>query len=250
MRNATKTIVTAAVAALSISSSMATAAMKHYDFHWSGQVAGFSVMGSFSFDDANADANGLIDKNDLASFDVSFYDPNGSLMRTYVDNHLPQNNPLFNFHFDSVGLRILQDGTYNEDGSNVDGDGNAIPAGFLMGEGDPALRSQPGQSGLAFWTRPSNDKVPHLHVDDWDEDFGYADAFSSHQDVSFPYETTQQLINKGKVWIDLADVATGVGEYGQRVEVTPVPLPPALAMFAGALLAMAPFRRRAGGSRR
>ncbi len=195
-----------------------------YNFFWSGQIAGFMVNGRFSFNGNAIPENGIIREGDLLSLDVSFYDPKGRLLRTYKDNQRKpvdsSGNPYLNFAFDTITRTLLQDGTWK-----VDDDGR-YRNGFMMGEGNPDLRNVPNsQTGLAFWSRPADDKVPHLHVDDWadqliDPDTGlpYPTAFSSHEDVAFIYETTQQLLDKpGKVKID--PVATDVGAFGEKVRV-------------------------------
>lgn len=171
---------------------------------WRGQFAGFIVNGRFAYD--HIPSNGIVREEDLIFLDVSFYDPQGHYLRTYGDNHLyPKDNeghPCVNFAFDSLSQEILQDGTWK-----VDDDDNRYRNGFTMGEGNPDLRSQPGvQSGLAFWSRPGDDKTPHLHVDDWNDangqgEFGFPIGYSSHEDASFMYRTTEAQISGGKVGI-------------------------------------------------
>jgi hypothetical protein len=123
-------------------------------------------------------------------------DAQGGLDLLSVENGLPY----LNFAFDTLTEQLLQDGTWK-----VDDEVLRFRNGFMLGEGNPDLRSIPGaQAGLAFWTRPGDDKVPHLHVDDWnDEDgdgeFGFPIGFSSHEDVAFPTKTTQDRIDTGKV---------------------------------------------------
>ena len=193
-----------------------------YDFYWSGQIAGFIVNGRFSYKENDVADNGIVREDDLLSFDVSFFDPQGNLLRTYRDNHDPDRYPTFNFAFDSLTKEILQDGTWS-----VDDDNRRFRNGFLMGEGSPDLRGQPGtQVGLAFWSRPGDDKVPHLHVDDWDLDngvlgageFGFPIGFSSHEDVSFLYKTTQNRIDTGRVGTAYFDADNGVNNLATDVE--------------------------------
>ena len=196
-----------------------------YEFFWSGQIAGFMVNGRFSFNGNSVPESGIIREEDLLSLDVSFYDPKGRMLRTYKDNQKKpvdsSGTPYLNFAFDTITRTILQDGTWK-----VDDPDRRYRNGFMMGEGNPDLRSVPNsQTGLAFWSRPADDKVPHLHVDDWadrlidpDTSLPYPTAFSSHEDVAFIYETTQQLLDKpGKVLID--PVATDVGALGEKIRV-------------------------------
>ena len=76
---------------------------------------------------------------------------------------------------------MLQDGTFN-----VDDDIHRYRNGFVFGEGDPSMRTSPTtvQSGLAFWSRPADNKTPHLHVDDWNNatgagEFGYPIGYTA-----------------------------------------------------------------------
>merc|ERR1712060_932049 len=69
----------------------------------------------------------------------------------------------------------------------------------------------------AFWSRPADNKTPHLHVDDWNQpsgegEFGYPIGYSSHEDASFLYQTTSDKIAGGKVG----------SAYGQAVRVVRV----------------------------
>lgn len=176
--------------------------MKVHDFNWRGQFAGFIVNGRFAYD--AVPSGGIVREDDLIFLDVSFYDPQGHHLRTYADNHKSptddDGHPYLNFAFDTLSQEILHDGTWN-----VDDDDNRYRNGFTMGEGYPDLRTQNGvQSGLAFWSRPGDDKPPHLHVDDWNDsdgngEFGFPIGYSSHEDASFMYRTTARQIAGGKV---------------------------------------------------
>jgi hypothetical protein len=74
------------------------------------------------------------------------------------------------------------------------------------------------QSGLAFWTRPSDDKLPHLHVDDCNDELGFPIGYSTHEDVSFPTETVSDLIENGKVGESYLDgLQDSLDELGQPV---------------------------------
>ena len=153
-----------------------------FEFFWSGQFAGFMVKGRFSYNKKNVPANGIVREDNLLGLEVSFYDPKGNLLRTYANNHkYPVDNngrPYVNFAFDTITEQLLQTGTWN-----VDDDNRRFRNGFMMGEGNPDLRSDPSRPpGLAFWSRPGDDKVPHLHVDDWLDEFGFPIGFSSHED--------------------------------------------------------------------
>ena len=231
------------ILALSALASVASSesCIETYNFSWRGQFAGFIVNGQFSYNKADIPSNGIIREEHLQGLDVSFYDPQGNHLRTYEDNHLqPVNSegkPYLNFAFDTISQELLQDGTFN-----VDDDENRYRNGFTMGEGDPTFRKQNGvQTGLAFWSRPADNKTPHLHVDDWniadpsyvgEGEFGFPIGYSSHEDASFPYATTTEKIDGGKVgsayYASVNGIETvnalgsDVDAYGQLVRVVRV----------------------------
>lgn len=200
-----------------------------YEFYWSGQFAGFIVNGRFSYNKNAVPASGIVREEDLLYLDVSFFDPQGKHLRTYSDNQKTPidgrtGKPYLNFAFDVLTKEILQDGTWK-----VDDDTIRYRNGFMMGEGNPDLRTENGvQSGLAFWSRPGDDKTPHLHVDDWnDEDgkgeFHFPIGYSTHEDASFQYRTTQRQIDGGKVGAAYLDnnnsLASDVDAFGKLVRV-------------------------------
>jgi hypothetical protein len=173
-----------------------------YSFSWTGQVAGTRVEGRFSYDHAKVDASGIVRKDAVSAFEVSFFGPDGKLLRTYRDNH--KTFPGFNFGFDTNSGKILQDGTYD------------APDGINIGERTEGENGQ--RSGLNFWSRPADDKPPHLHVDDWDYAFGMPVGYSTHRDVSFPGTTTQQLLDSGKVGEDyLLHIKSEPDQTGQPI---------------------------------
>ncbi|MGD1921372.1 MAG: hypothetical protein ACFCAD_22255, partial [Pleurocapsa sp.] len=81
--------------------------------------------------------------------------------------------------------------------------------------------------GLNFWTRPefnSQGEVPppHIHFDDWSDEFGFPTGFSFHEDVAFFGRTTQELLDTGRVGETYIDnTQGGLDEVGERIEVTP-----------------------------
>ena len=183
-----------------------------FNFEWTGQIAGFSVEGQFSYDENQSYTEGIVREEDLLSFDISFFDPDGNLLRTYEDNHLTF--PQFNFAYDTDTGEILQDGYFlAPDGLNV---------------GEKTAVGEDEFTGLNFWSRPefnSQGEVPppHLHIDDWSNEFGFPPGFSSHEDVAFFTRTTQELIDTGRVGETYIDqLQDSLDEIGQRIEVTPV----------------------------
>ena len=181
-----------------------------YEFDWTGQIAGFSVEGEFSYDLSQSYEDGIVREEDLESFDISFFDPDGNLLRTYEDNHLTF--PEFNFAFDTNTEEILQDGFF------------LGPDGFNFGEKTAA---GDGFTGLNFWSRPefnSQGQVPppHVHIDDWADEFGFPLGFSSHEDVAFFTRTTADLIATGRVGDTYVDnPRASLDAVGDRITVSP-----------------------------
>lgn len=56
-----------------------------FNFEWTGQIAGFGAEGQFSYNEDESIEDGIVREEDLTSFDISFYDPEGNLLRTYED---------------------------------------------------------------------------------------------------------------------------------------------------------------------
>ncbi|MEO1020802.1 MAG: PEP-CTERM sorting domain-containing protein [Pseudomonadota bacterium] len=209
-----------AIAAMSLLASPAAHAATFFGFSWEGQVAGFGVEGTFSYDEENVPTDGVIRRDDLLTFDVSFYDPLGNLMRTYVDNHLTYDG--FNFNFDTATNTILQDGAFS------------APDGIDIGEYTQIAEGE--FTGLNFWSRPSGSSVPHVHFDDWSNEFGFPRAFGGHEDVAFFGFTTQQLVDSNGIGPDYADNPNfPLDALGARMVVAPVPLPATLPLLAGVL---------------
>ena len=75
---------------------------------WTGQILGYRAEGAFSYDENQTYADGIVRRNDLTDFDISFYDPAGDLIKTFEDNYLTYDG--FNFNFDTRTREILQDG--------------------------------------------------------------------------------------------------------------------------------------------
>ena len=181
-----------------------------FNFDWMGQIAGFSVQGEFSYDSNQSYEDGIVREEDLNSFDISFFDPNGNLLKTYEDNHLTF--PEFNFAFDTNTKEILQDGAFLEpDGINV-GEKTAI--------GDNEF------TGLNLWSRPLLNSLgevppPHVHLDDWSDEFNLPLGFGSHEDVAFFTRTTEELIDTGRVGETYVNqLQDSLGKVGQKIKVT------------------------------
>ena len=155
-----------------------------YQFEWTGQIAEFSVDGSFSYDLSQPlGEDGIVREENLVAFDINFFAPDGVLLRSYEDNHLTF--PEFNFAFDPVTMTILTDGVYFEpDGLNV---GEKTPFGdetFI---------------GLNLWSKSTASSPSLLHLDDWSDEFGFPIGYSTHEDIAFLTRTIAELIETGNV---------------------------------------------------
>ena len=194
-----------------------------FSFKWSGQVAGFQVSGLFGYDETQSYSDGIVRTDDLDFLDISFFAPDGTLLRTYTDNHL---DPGDNFNFDTSSQELLQTGSYNEpDGLNL----GAPNFDFESGN-DPNLAE-----GLSFWSKPPRSSTPHLHVDDWDDEFGFPIGFSTHEDVSFPTRTTAELVPRiGPAYLPPnGQPVVPLDGTGQFAQVTAVPEPTAILGLIG-----------------
>ena len=183
-----------------------------FSFEWTGQIAGFSADGQFSYNEDESIEDGIVREEDLTSFDISFYDPEGNLLRTYEDNHLTFNE--FNFAFDTETNEILQDGIYFG------------PTGLNVGEktavGDDEF------TGLNLWSIPPSNPQgevppPHLHFDDWSDEFNFPSGFRDREDVAFFTLDNEELLATGGVGETYVDqTQNNPDEEGERIEVIPV----------------------------
>ncbi|MDJ0661734.1 MAG: PEP-CTERM sorting domain-containing protein [Crocosphaera sp.] len=136
-----------------------------FGLDWTGQFGGYSVKGLFSYDKNNIPEDGVIRKEHLTSFDVGFYNPDGSLITEFIDNHLTY--PEFNFNFDTKTKTVLQDGRYNSP-TGIDIGFSKNVSGFPKGS---IVTGVP--EGIAFWTSgPFPSLGIHVHLS------GYGDEFS------------------------------------------------------------------------
>lgn len=214
------TLPAVAAIAMTILASPAANAVTTLDFSWEGQIAGFSIEGVFSYDETIPLVDGVVRKDDLLSFDVSFFDPDGNLLRTYEDNHLTYD--LFNFNYDTTTMMILQDGVFS------------APDGIDIGE--YVSDGAGGFVGLNFWSKPNPNAVAHVHFDDWSDEFGFPRGFSGHEDVAFFTRTTQQLLDSGGVGPTYeADPNFAPDEFGEPMSIVAVPLPSTMVLLGGGL---------------
>ena len=182
-----------------------------FNFEWTGQIAGFSAEGQFSYDEDESIEDGIVREENLTSFDISFYDPEGNLLKTYEDNHLTFDE--FNFAFDTETNEILQDGVYfDPTGLNV-GEKTAVDDGEF--------------TGLNLWSIPPSNPEgevppPHLHFDDWGDEFDFPPAFVFHEDVAFFTRDNEELLerNVGETYVN--QIQDNLDEERERIEVIPV----------------------------
>ena len=176
---------------------------------WTGQILGYSAEGVFSYDETQNYLDGIVRSDDLESFDIAFFDPEGNLIQEFVDNHLTYTG--FNFNFDTQTHEILQDGFFDE------------PNGIDIGEYTPLFNDageQIGGTGLNFWSAaplaPDGEPIPHVHLTDFGDEFpDLPIGFGSHLDVAFFTRTRAQL---------LEDPSAG-DQLGQKMVATKVPEP-------------------------
>ncbi|MEM0981536.1 MAG: PEP-CTERM sorting domain-containing protein, partial [Cyanobacteria bacterium P01_H01_bin.58] len=201
---------------------LAPARAATFDISWTGQILGYSAEGRFSYDDTQTFANGIVRGDDLETFDIAFFDPQGNLIQEFEDNHLTY--PGFNFNFDTQTGEILQDGSFGE------------PNGIDIGEYTPLFNDAGefiGATGLNFWSAapltPDGEPVPHVHLTDFGDEFpDLPVGFGPHLDVAFFTRTRAQLLN---------DPGAG-DQLGQKMIAIQVPEPGALVgLSAIALLA-------------
>lgn len=195
---------------------------------WTGRISGYGAEGIFSYDESQSYTDGIVRRDDLTDFDISFYDPSGSLLKTFEDNHLTYDG--FNFNFDTRTQEILQDGFSDEpngidigefrllnepSGVDVEQFGAVNQLGALSG--DP--QNPTDATGLNFWSAapaPEGEPIPHVHLTDFGGDFPEPPVeFGPHLDVSFFTRTRAQLLD---------DPEAG-DQLGQRMTATKVPEP-------------------------
>ena len=176
-----------------------------YEFDWKGQIAGFSVEGEFTYDASDTLVDGIVREENLDSFDISFFDPDGNLLKTYEDNHLTFDE--FNFAFDTETKQVLTDGLFDgPEGINV-GEKTAVGDGF---------------TGLNLWSKSKETSSSLIHLDEWSRSLGFPLGYSTHEDIAFLTLTTAELIETGKVGETyLDDIQDTLAEVGNPIAIAP-----------------------------
>ncbi|MEM8604667.1 MAG: PEP-CTERM sorting domain-containing protein [Cyanobacteria bacterium P01_H01_bin.121] len=176
-----------------------------FDLNWTGQTLGYTAEGRFSFDDASIPADGIIRSEDVTSFEIAFFTPEGGLMESFADN---QTTPGFNFNFDTTTGEILQTGLWDTP--------TGINIGGIRGEQLNFFSVPNPKADLFGDDTPS----PHVHLTDWGNDYadlpvGFDRGARPHLDIAF-FNRTQAEV--------LAD-PTASEALGQRLVATKVPEP-------------------------
>ncbi|GBF79179.1 PEP-CTERM sorting domain-containing protein [Aphanothece sacrum] len=193
-----------------------------FNLNWTGQYGGYSAKGKFSYDENLIPEDGVIRKNNITAFDIGFYNPDGSLIENFVDNHLTY--PLFNFNFDTKTKQVLQDGIYyGPRGLDIGFSKNV--SGFPKGSIRTGI-----PEGIAMWTSgPIEPLGIHIHLS------GYGDEYSrlpitfhglmDFLDIAFFTLTQKQGLDATGQNSTNADNT----RLGQTLEATQVPEPSGLA---------------------
>lgn len=127
-----------------------------YRLDWTGNQ-GYSAQGFFGYD--NAFQGGIVTREELNRFSISFFDPKGTLLQTFRYSS-PISSSTFNFNFDTVTETILQTDNFDTPngfdlGSNFNTDvqglffytfGNlsqGIPGGTIFLKDDNSIEVSP-----------------------------------------------------------------------------------------------------------
>lgn len=124
------TVATGAVLSVAIAANAPKAEAASYKLFWEGEQ-GYTATGAFSF--SNDLLGGLVTKDELSDFMISFFNPAGTLLESFGFDSV--NKGEFNFNFDSATETILQTGGFEED------------TGFDFG-----IDYGAGETGLDFYT--------------------------------------------------------------------------------------------------
>ncbi|MEL6385594.1 MAG: PEP-CTERM sorting domain-containing protein [Cyanobacteria bacterium J06626_18] len=178
-----------------------------FDLNWTGQTLGYTAEGRFSFDDASIPGDGIIRADDITTFDIAFFTPEGMLMEAFADNQTTEG---FNFNFDTTTGEILQTGRWD------------TPTGINIGgvrEEQLNFFSVPNPKADLF---EDDTPSPHVHLTDWGNDYpdlsvGFDRGTRPHLDVAFFNRTQAEVLAN----------PTASDALGQPLVATQVPEPAA-----------------------
>ena len=215
-----------AVAALSFS---LPATAVTFDLSWQGQTLGYEATGKFSYDESAVPGDGIVRSDNIDTFDIAFFTPEGELFKSFTDN---VQTPGFNFNFDTTTGDILQTGRWDsKTGLNIGG--VRTEELNMFSAGNP-------KADLFEEERPS----PHVHLTDWGNDFpdlpvGFSRGARPHLDIAFFTRTRAEVLAVSDAGDALGErlVATLVS-----TPITPTSVPEPTALFGLGLVAYGMFR--------
>jgi hypothetical protein len=148
------TVAIAALTSVATFTNLSQANAAAFKLSWTGNQ-GYSAKGQFSYDDAVS--GNIITKDQLNSFAISFFNPQGVLLQEF-NYSFPNSSSSFNFNFDRLEKKVLQTGNFDTPngfdlGSNFNTDvqglffytfgdsSQGIPAGtiFLKDDNSPEV---------------------------------------------------------------------------------------------------------------
>ncbi|MBD2252203.1 PEP-CTERM sorting domain-containing protein [Nostoc parmelioides] len=125
------TLAVAAVTSMATLANISSADAASYRLDWTGSQ-GYSAQGRFDYD--NIFQGSVITRDQLSRFDISFFDPQGTLLQSFKYS-FPNPSSTFNFNFDTVTGTVLQSGSFD------------TPNGFDLG-----IDFNTTIAGLSFYT--------------------------------------------------------------------------------------------------
>lgn len=103
------TVAVAAVTSIATLVNLPSADAASFNLEWTGEQ-GYSAKGNFSYDDNFSGS--IVTEDDLTSFTISFFNPEGTLLQEFNYN-FPNQSSNFNFNFDTVTKTVLQTGNFD-----------------------------------------------------------------------------------------------------------------------------------------
>ncbi|BAY39181.1 hypothetical protein NIES2111_35310 [Nostoc sp. NIES-2111] len=103
------TVAIAALTSVATFTNLPQADAAAFKLSWTGNQ-GYSAKGQFSFDDTSS--SNIVTKDQLNSFAISFFNPQGVLLREF-DYSFPNSSNSFNFNFDRATRTVLQTGNFD-----------------------------------------------------------------------------------------------------------------------------------------
>ncbi|QLE54568.1 PEP-CTERM sorting domain-containing protein [Nostoc sp. TCL26-01] len=129
IRNQIKTTVAVAgIASMAALVNMPSADAAAFSLSWTGNQ-GYSAKGRFTYD--NSSPEGIVTKEQLTSFAISFFNPQGTLLQEFKYNFPNPADTTFNFNFDTATNTVLQSDNFDTaNGFDLGIDFNTQPTGL------------------------------------------------------------------------------------------------------------------------